>query len=239
MNTDLRTARAYAESDDYWFPNAPGTAPALRRPVIEGLLREGETMAIENRTGRTGPDLAIDLAIAVAAGKPWMNAFSCVPGNVLLVDHQLHVETIVHRVKAVRTARGVPLDQIATRLAIADWRNDACDLDDWTARFSRLRIDNLSMVVFDAFDWLPILGKPKPHAIANWVDSLGVQLQCAVAMVNGPDRLGLGEYADTQLTLNPVRGKQTFRLTGEARTWPRPRAVALRWSDPVWTAVCS
>lgn len=58
--------------------------PCLREPVIHGLLRQGETMNVisSSKTGKSW--LVSDLALAVALGRPWLNAFLCEPGRVLM-----------------------------------------------------------------------------------------------------------------------------------------------------------
>ena len=51
--------------------------PELRRPVIHGLLREGETMNVvaSPKVGKSW--LVTDLAMAVATGGQWLDCFQC------------------------------------------------------------------------------------------------------------------------------------------------------------------
>jgi RecA-family ATPase len=96
--------------------------PALRPPVIHGLLREGETMNViaSPKTGKSW--LTIDLALAVAAGRPWLGRFETVRGDVLIIDNELHPETSSHRIPRVAEARGLTLADIGDRVSVDNLR---------------------------------------------------------------------------------------------------------------------
>ena len=78
--------------------------PKERDPVINGLLREGEVgnFVAATKVGKSW--LALGLAHSVAWGLPWLGSFETVPGDVLYVDNELHVETIASRGRKVRYA---------------------------------------------------------------------------------------------------------------------------------------
>jgi len=59
--------------------------PELRPPVITGLLRTGETMNIIAPPKYGKSWLVTDLAMAVATGRRWLDAFGTAPGNVLIL----------------------------------------------------------------------------------------------------------------------------------------------------------
>ena len=81
--------------------------PRMRPPVIDGILREGETMNLiaSPKTGKSW--LSAGLAIDVATGGNWLSTFPCTPGRVLVIDAELHPETIAHRYPLVADAMGV------------------------------------------------------------------------------------------------------------------------------------
>src|SRR5665213_2593168 len=81
--------------------------PTLRSPLIEGLLRKGETMNIiaNSKVGKSW--LVNDLAISVATGRPWLGIFPTTQGGVLLIDNELHKETIAHRLRSVAASLGI------------------------------------------------------------------------------------------------------------------------------------
>lgn len=67
--------------------------PELRPPVVNGLLRIGETMNIIAPPKYGKSWLVTDLAMAVATGRRWLDAFDTTQGNVLILDKELHSET--------------------------------------------------------------------------------------------------------------------------------------------------
>jgi len=83
--------------------------PTLRQPVVSSLLRIGETMNIiaPAKVGKSW--LALDLALAVAVGLSWLGSFMTTQGNVLILDNELHDETIASRLPLVAKARGITI----------------------------------------------------------------------------------------------------------------------------------
>ena len=61
--------------------------PALRPPVIHGLLRQGETMNViaASKLGKSW--LVTDMALASATGRKWLDTFETVQGDVLILDN--------------------------------------------------------------------------------------------------------------------------------------------------------
>jgi hypothetical protein len=102
--------------------------PELRPPVITGLLRTGETMNIIAPPKYGKSWLVTDLAMAVATGRRWLDAFETAPGNVLILDNELHSETSANRIPKVATARGILLPEIADKLFIDNLRGRLLDV---------------------------------------------------------------------------------------------------------------
>lgn len=76
----------------------------LRPHIIDGLLREGETMNCITAPKLGKSWLAINAALCVVTGKRWLEMFATTAGNVLIVDNELHTETIAHRIPKVADA---------------------------------------------------------------------------------------------------------------------------------------
>ncbi len=49
--------------------------PTLQQPLIEGLLRRGETMNVIANSKARKSWLLVDLAVAIAHGRPWLGKF--------------------------------------------------------------------------------------------------------------------------------------------------------------------
>lgn len=87
-----------------WLEDIQTEYPNLRPEVIKGLLRKGELINIISSPKIGKSYLVIDLAIAMILGGGWLG-FECTKGRVLLIDNELHKETIAHRNGEVFAAR--------------------------------------------------------------------------------------------------------------------------------------
>ena len=69
-----------------WWANHEGQEPP---EVITGVLRQGRKMVLSGPS-KAGKSFAmIELALCIAAGKPWLGRFECKAGNVLYVNLEL------------------------------------------------------------------------------------------------------------------------------------------------------
>lgn len=108
--------------------------PPLAPPLIDGLLRQGHKMLLSGPS-KAGKSFAlIELSIAIAEGKPWLEVFPCTQGKVLYVNLELDRASCLHRFRDVYAAlgwtpqgldsldiwnlrgRSVPMDQLAPKL---------------------------------------------------------------------------------------------------------------------------
>ncbi len=82
----------------------------MRAPVVHGLLRQGEVMNLiaPPKKGKTW--LTYHLGCAVAVGDYFLGykEWKCEQGPVVIIDNELHPETISHRFPRVREALGYP-----------------------------------------------------------------------------------------------------------------------------------
>ncbi len=85
--------------------------PQMKEPLIYGLLRREELMNIiaAPKTGKSW--LVLQLAIALATGKEWLGR-ECTKSKVLLIDNELHMETLSSRLREVSRAMGVPAESL-------------------------------------------------------------------------------------------------------------------------------
>jgi RecA-family ATPase len=126
------------------------TYPERRPAVIDGLLREGETVNIiaAPKIGKSW--LTLSLGFAIATGQPWLG-FETTQGGVLIIDNELHRETSAHRLRTMANALNIPIEQIAGKIFIINLRGllrDLVGLGDWLKQFPRGRF---KLAVIDAF----------------------------------------------------------------------------------------
>jgi hypothetical protein len=98
-------ARVAAAGEPCWL--IQGLWPADAYGVLAAQEKAGKTWA------------ALDLAVSVASGRPWLDHFACPnPGPVLVFLGEGGERATVRRIEAIATARGVDPDQLAHRLRL-------------------------------------------------------------------------------------------------------------------------
>lgn len=86
--------------EDVW-----GNLPELAPTLIDGILRQGHKMLIAGPSKAGKSFLQIEMCIAIAEGKKWIN-WQCSQGKVLYVNLELDRASCLHRFKDVYTALG-------------------------------------------------------------------------------------------------------------------------------------
>jgi len=228
--------------------------PALRPPVIHRLLREGETMNViaAPKTGKSW--LTLDLALSVASGRPWLGRYPTEPGEVLILDNELHRETSASRVPQVARARGLDFARVGRRVAIDNLRGRLRDIFALRPYFDRLEPGRFRLVVLDAFyRFMPMGGDENDNAtmanVYNAIDAYADRLGCAFVLIHHSTKgnqsgksvtdVGAGAGAqsratDTHLVLRPHEEEGCVVLDAAVRSWAPIEPAGLRWSFPVW-----
>ena len=134
--------------------------PKVRRPIVHDLLRSAETMNIiaAPKTGKSW--MVMDLALCVATGRPWFNRFKVERSPVLLIDNELHEETLADRLQRVVQAKGIALDDLdgwlevkSLRGALKSFKSLVEDEDGKKGMLcaEKVKPGQYGMVIFDAF----------------------------------------------------------------------------------------
>jgi hypothetical protein len=127
----------------------PAVEPPVRPAVVEGLFRKGETANWigSSKIGKTW--LAYTLMAEVLRGGRWCG-HRCHTGRVLLVDNELHRETVDWRLWRVAHQKGLDDDALG-RLDVACLRGQWAMLEDIEATVRSKERGHWSMIVLDAF----------------------------------------------------------------------------------------
>lgn len=228
--------------------------PELRPPVLHGLLREGETMNIiaPPKTGKSW--LVLDLAVAVATGRSWLDRFDTERGDVLIIDNELHAETTANRVPKVARARRVDIDQIAESLFVANLRGGLQDLVSLGPYFDSLQPGRFRVIVLDAwYRFMPADTDENDNgamaSLYNRIDHHAARLGCSFVLIHHATKgsqaaksitdVGAGAGAqsratDTHLVLRQHEEDEVIVLDAAVRSWPPIEPVCLRRFFPVW-----
>src|SRR5690606_17944027 len=78
----------------------------LAEPIIDGILRRGETGNLVNAPKTNKSWMGYGVALSVATGIDWLGRFATRKSRVLLIDNELHEPTLAHRIPMVARAMG-------------------------------------------------------------------------------------------------------------------------------------
>ena len=193
------------------------------------------------------------MGLAVADGFPWLDAFECEQGRVLLIDAELHKETIAHRLPMAAEATGASADY-ADRIDVWSVRGKGVDLCNIGSAILALPRDRHSLVIADAwYRFLPpgisendnaavtslynLIDSYTAHLNAAWVNihhtSKGDQSQKGVTDV-GSGAGSQSRAADTHLIIRPHEEEDVAVLEGVVRSFPPLDRLAIRFDFPAW-----
>lgn len=228
--------------------------PMLRPPIIEGLLRQGETMNViaPSKVGKSW--LIHDLALAVATGTRWIDTFPTMQGRVLLIDNELHKETLAYRLRRVAETRGLTIPPDDHRITVIPLRGQLRDLPGLADRLRQIPPATYSIVIIDA--WYRVLPRDTDEndngamaALYNTIDAYADLLQAANTLIHHASKgdqsgksvtdVGSGagaqsRAADTHLILRPHAEDSVYVLDGTTRSFPPFEKRCLRWAFPQW-----
>lgn len=229
--------------------------PDLRKPIIHGLLRQGETanLIAPSKVGKSW--LVTDLALSVATGRPWLDTFETERGNVLLIDNELHAETSANRIPKVAEARGIPMADIADSVFVDNLRGRLKDIHSLGPYFQQLPPGLFKLIVLDAFyRFMPRDADENDNAgmaqVYNLIDRYAGMLGCSFVLIHhstkgnqsGKSVVDVGAGAgsqsratDTHLILRPHEVEDVVVLDAVVRSWPPIQPRCLRWMFPIWT----
>lgn len=229
--------------------------PELRPPVVDGLLRSGETGNIVANTKFGKSWLGLGLAFAVATGGDWLGTFRCTQGRVLLLDNELHPETIAHRLGLVASALGVEWDDdVADLIDAAELRGVGADLHGLAPLVDSIEAGYYQLVIADAwYRFLPPGVSENDNAqimaLYNRLDAYTGRMQSAWINIHhaskGPQDgktvtdVGAGagaqsRAADTHIILRPHEDEDTAVMEAAVRSWRRVEPLSIKWDFPLW-----
>lgn len=218
--------------------------------IVDGLLRKGEISVLGGASKSFKSWAALDLALAVACGRPWMGRESS-QGRVLLVNMELPEWAIRQRLQAIArvrmdqprddailiwTLRGhsVTPDEIRAKLKSANPGSLDCMLIDPAYRLLAGRDENSASDIND------LLGKVAGIALDTDAHVI-LPAHFAKGNASGKDALdrvsGSGVFArfpDSILTLTRHEEENAFTLESVLRTFPPASPVVVRWEHPVF-----
>jgi len=229
-----------------------GEGKGYREPLIDGLLRRGETMNViaAPKTGKSW--LVMQLAFSLAHGVSWMGR-ECSKGTVLLIDNELHRETLGERLRAVSRAMRVDARNIhawCLRGALRPLTELA------TAIIERAKVVGADVIVFDALYRLIPAGVSENDnsgmmGMYNILDQIAEETGAACICVHhsskgnqseksttdgGAGAGAISRAADSHLFLRQHEDEGQVSIDAVARSWPPPDPWVIAF-DGIWHLV--
>ncbi len=224
--------------------------PNHREAIIDGLLRRGETMNViaAPKVGKSW--LVHGMASAISKGAEWLG-FPTTLGRVLVVDAELHAETLASRLRRVlEVTNGDP--SMVDVLALRGCQMDVLRLTGQIA--SAVACGVYDVIVLDAlYRLIPAGTSESDNAqmmhVYNTVDALARQTGASVVIIHhttkgdqsskGVTDVGSGagaisRAADTHLVLREHELESCAVLEAVTRSFPAPNAQTIRFEFPVW-----
>jgi len=230
--------------------------PRMREPVIDGILRKGETMNIIASAKMGKSFLAGNLAWSIASGGHWLGN-DCRQGRVLIIDDELHKETTIKRIDDI--AHGMQIDQTKhdDAIRVINLRGENISINDLNVQTEEIKPGEYALVILDALYRMIPSGTSENDnaqmmAIYNRLDYLAKAWDCAIAVVHHSSKGAQGDKsvvdvgagagsisraADTHLIIRPHEEPELAVLECVTRSFKSPAPISIKFEYPVWQAV--
>ncbi len=175
--------------------------PRLDEPVIDGLVRLGETCNIiaDPKAGKSW--LSYGLALHIILGASWLGRFRCRAGRVLVIDNELRPSNIANRIPTVARAMGLEPDDYQDQYDVISLRGRLIDLHGIGRRIvQHIERGRYSAIIVDA--WYRVLSGnendngPMRDAY-NLVDQYAMQTGAAWILIHHSSK---GSQSDKRVT---------------------------------------
>lgn len=238
---------------DAW--KAAFTPSPMRECIIEGMLRRAEVgnFIASTKTGKSW--FALMLLICIATGREWLGR-RVARGNVLLIDNELHSETIENRISAVRYAMQIDPDEHRERFEYLSCRGDWISIQDLIDGIPAIHPPgSLNMIVIDAKyrlfgNGLEENSNDDQTTFHNLIDKFAKKMDCPVVLVHHSTKgdqsgksvtdVGSGggsqsRAVDLHMTIRPHQQPGLAVLEGAVRSFAPIGPMTLRWNWPIWS----
>jgi hypothetical protein len=199
----------------------------------------------------------MDLAATVAIGGMWLGQFQTEPGNVLMIDNELHGETIASRLPKIADARGLQgerRDQFLDRLSVQSLRGKLKSIVEMGSYFAGIQPGQFQVIILDAlYRFLPADIEENSNggmaSIYNFIDKIADRLGCCFVLVHHASKglqnaksvtdvgAGAGSQSratDCHLVLRQHEEDGIMAVDAAVRSWKPIEPFCIRWDYPVW-----
>lgn len=224
-----------------------------REPIVDGLFRVGDVVNIISYSKVGKSWLAYSLGLSVIAGRTWLGKLQTSPGNVLLIDNELHEDDIAHRVPIVANALNLA-DEQAESLDVWSLRKDPKTLSQLQPMLRAIPHGKYKLIILDAKYRFVEEGASENDNAAetrfyNRLNEMAAQSGAAIVLIHHATKgdqsgkrvtdVGSGagaqsRAADCHLVLREHEEEGACVLAAAVRSFPPLEPMVLRWEFPLW-----
>ena len=228
--------------------------PDLNPPVINGLLRIGETANLIAGPKMRKSFLTLQLALCVHSGRAFLG-HETTPGNVLIVDNELHPQTLANRLRSVSDSLMIDTGNRDAMPDVKCLRGVGCDINGLARLFNAIEPGRYSLIILDALYRLIPAGLSENAnadvtSLYNTIDRYAKQTGAAFWIVHhsskgsqadkrttdvGSGAGAISRAADSHLALREHDDDGCVVLSAVMRSWKPIEPMGLRWDFPVWS----
>lgn len=232
--------------------------PTMRPAVIDGILRRGETANVIAAAKVGKSFLAGNLAWCIATGQPWLT-HEVVKGRVLIIDNELHPETLASRLLKIAMEMHIDVHEFGDEIDIICLRGMDIDINQIQSRLAVIQPGQYTFAIVDAlYRTLPKGTSENDNAmmmaIYNRLDYYANQWDCAIGVVHhaskgqqgdksvtdvGSGAGSISRAADTHIVIRPHEDPELSVLECVTRSFKSPEPVSVRFDWPLWSAVAA
>lgn len=230
-------------------PKAP-----LRPTLFNGLCRISETMNL-NAMSKVGKSWLIAyMALCNITGRPLFDRYETTRGEVLLIDNELHPETLNYRIRTVAAALDIQAKDFEPYLHAHCLRGKMVDIYQMEPFFRSIPKGKVNVVFLDAKYRFEKSGSSENdnnsqtqfyNQIDRYADALGAGFilnhhnskgdQSSKEITDVGSGAGAqSRAADCHLVLRPHEEKNCAVMEAKVRSFPEPEPLVLRWVFPLW-----
>ena len=222
----------------------------LRPAIVDGLCREGEVVNLISAS-KIGKSLLVhDLAFAVAAGETWLDSFRIPKARrVLILDNELHEETLEWRLEGAAKRRGADLDEAGVEYNSV--RGGRVSIFDLYHLLNRIEPEAYGLIILDAFyRFLPEGTNENDNGqmttIYNAIDEMVKRLRAAIILVHhsskgnqsqksrvdvGSGAGAMARAADSHVVIRDHQSPGLQVLEAETRSFKTPQPISIERVD--------
>lgn len=231
--------------------------PTMREVIVDGLLRRGEIMNLvaPPKVGKSW--LSLSLLFSIAVERAWLGRFAVRKGRVLLIDNELHPETIASRMRWVAESMGLTVEDYEGSVEILPLRGRLRGLASMGEYFESIA-GRFDLVILDSGYRFTTPGDDENSNAAttaryNLLDQYADACGAGIAYIHHASKgsqegkattdVGAGAGAqsravDTHLVLktDPTLGPGRLLVDAAIRSFAPIESFVIRRDGPLWIA---